>query len=64
MQAQELEQLLTLEETATYLRISPSTLYTMRHEGRGPRGFKVGGQVRYRLSDVLDWLEAHADSAR
>jgi hypothetical protein len=27
----------------------------------GPAGFKLGGRVRYRRSDLEAWLQRHAD---
>lgn len=53
------EQLLTPDETATLLRISPNTLAYWRR----PRiqsdlpWVEVGGQVRYRKSDIEAWLD-------
>jgi excisionase family DNA binding protein len=51
------ERLLTIAELATYLDVSPWTIYDWRHKGLGPRGYKVGRGVRYRSSDVEAWLE-------
>jgi hypothetical protein len=42
------------------------TRYDLRSKGRGPRGFRVGSQLRFRQSEVDAWLarlEA-ADAAR
>ena len=44
--------------TAKYLRISVKTLDRWLAEGRGPRGLKVGVQVRYRPADVHAFLES------
>ena len=35
----------------------------LRQDGTGPKFVKVGRQVRYRLSDVLEWLEANTFSS-
>lgn len=57
--------LLSLQETAAMLGISVQTLYGWRHRGLAPRGYRLtGGLVRFRESDVLDWLESQADEPR
>lgn len=55
------DRLLTLRELAEYLGVSTSTVYSWRTRGEGPLGYRVGQQVRYRLSEVDRWLETHAD---
>jgi hypothetical protein len=37
---------------------SVHTLRSWRHKGRGPKFIKVGGMVRYRLSDVELFLDS------
>lgn len=37
------------------------TIYRWRVEGKGPRGIKVGRHLRFRRSDVEEWLESQAD---
>lgn len=56
-----MEQLLTTDEAAAYLRLHPFTLRNWRTRGGGPRAVKVGRSVRYRLSDIEAWLEEHAE---
>ncbi|WP_084101583.1 AlpA family transcriptional regulator [Demequina sp. NBRC 110051] len=51
--------LLTVDELATLLRKSRSSIYDMRAQGRGPRALREGKRVLYRRSDVEQWLEAH-----
>lgn len=54
-----IEQYLTEDEVAERLRIKVSTLKNWRHKGIGPRVTKVGAwAVRYKLSDVLAFVEA------
>jgi len=48
--------MLTMQEVADYLRKSVATLRYWRHLATGPRGFKVGKEVRYWKSDVILWL--------
>jgi excisionase family DNA binding protein len=54
------EPLLTVDEAAAWLSISPATLRYWRHVGRGPRSLSVGTAIRYRTSDIEAWLEAGA----
>jgi len=53
------DELLTPSELAEWLRIPLGTLYGWRYEGRGPTGIKVGRHLRYRTSDVQQWLAEH-----
>ena len=32
------------------------TLYDLRSQGRGPRGFRVGRELRFRVGEVEAWL--------
>ncbi len=52
-----LDRLLTVEHLADYLGVPVATIYAWRHRREGPRGFRVGKYVRYRMSDVQDWIE-------
>lgn len=45
---------------ARLMSVSPRSLWTMRHEGRGPRFCRVGKQVRYRVADLHSWLAEQA----
>ena len=51
-----IEQILSISELAARLRVSVQTLYDLRSQGRGPRGFRVGRELRFRLSEVDSWL--------
>jgi predicted DNA-binding transcriptional regulator AlpA len=44
---------------ANYLGLSESTLNKWRLTGDGPRYFKFGRAVRYRIADLDDWAEQH-----
>lgn len=44
---------------ASYLSKSPSWCERARWDGSGPKFIKCGKAVRYRASDVLDWIESH-----
>lgn len=61
-----IEPVLTLSELAASLAVNVQTLYDLRSKGQGPRGFRVGRELRFRRSEVDSWLarlEA-ADAAR
>lgn len=51
-----LEPVLTTSELAAHLGVPVQTIHDLRHAGRGPRGFRVGRELRYRLSEVQSWL--------
>jgi excisionase family DNA binding protein len=48
--------LLTVEEVAEWLKVSPQTVRVWRYRGKGPRVIKVGHHPRYRRADVESWL--------
>jgi excisionase family DNA binding protein len=61
----ELGPVLTLSQLVTQLGVSTQTLYDLRSQGRGRRGFRVGRELRFRVSEVDDWLaQKEADDAR
>jgi excisionase family DNA binding protein len=55
------DEMLSIEEAATYLRVPVATMRYWRHLGTGPHSFRVGRHVRYRRTDLVLWL---ADQAR
>jgi excisionase family DNA binding protein len=60
----EVEKFLTLDELSEFLQIPKSTLYkyTAKNTGK-PRlvGVRIGRSLRYRVSDVNEWLEKCRD---
>ena len=54
------EQLWTIEEVATYLAMSPQTLYGWRCRKYGPPSYRLGNQIRYRPEEVRDWVNQNA----
>jgi excisionase family DNA binding protein len=50
------EPVLLLSELAARLGVSAQTLYDLRSQGRGPTGFRVGRQLRFRRSEIEAWL--------
>jgi hypothetical protein len=51
--------LLTASDAAEVLYVSPKTLERWRLEGFGPRWIRVGRKPLYRLSDLIDWIDAN-----
>ena len=51
-----IEQVLTLSELCAHLHVPAQTIYDLRSQGRGPRGFRVGRELRFRISEVEAWL--------
>jgi excisionase family DNA binding protein len=52
-----IEQVLSLSELCAHLHVSAQTIYDLRSQGRGPRGFRVGRELRFRVSEVEAWLQ-------
>ncbi len=50
------DELMTTKEVAAFLRLNPNTLEQWRSRGRGPTFERAGVAVRYRLSEVEDWI--------
>ncbi|TYL55445.1 helix-turn-helix domain-containing protein [Nocardioides sp. BGMRC 2183] len=61
-----IEQILTLSQLCDHLHVSAQTIYDLRCQGRGPHGFRVGRELRFRVSEVEAWLERleHDDACR
>ncbi len=51
--------LLTALDAAEILHVSPKTLERWRLEGFGPSWIRAGRKPLYRLSDLIDWLDAN-----
>lgn len=55
---------LTTAQTAELLQVSAQTLRNWRWRGRGPKFLRLSSnRVRYRLSDVLDWMQSNTFSS-
>ncbi len=56
--------LLNSDEAALVLCVPVATLRTWRsrRRGYGPRAVQVGGSIRYRLADLLTWIEEHTET--
>jgi|RhiMetdeSRZDD1v2_1073273.scaffolds.fasta_scaffold2852332_1 excisionase family DNA binding protein len=58
------DDLLTTEQAAELLQLSPRTLRRWRTEGKGPPYIRLGARrVRYRRGAILDWARAHEQEA-
>jgi excisionase family DNA binding protein len=52
-----LDDILTLKEVASYLKLAEKTAYRLAAEGK-LLGFKVGGSWRFKKLDIEDWIES------
>ena len=50
------ETVLSISELAACLHVSVQTIYDLRSQGRGPRGFRIGRELRFRRSEIDAWL--------
>jgi excisionase family DNA binding protein len=57
-----MDELMTIQDLAAYLKMSPQTLYRMAQQGRIP-AFKVQNRWRFRWSDIESWLIPENDHA-
>ena len=51
------DEFLTLRQTAQHLNVPEATLRWWRHRSEGPKGFRAGRRVLFRVSDVNRWVE-------
>ena len=52
---------LSLSELAAQLGVKPQTIYDLRSEGRGPKGFRVGSELRFRKKVIDAWIRQLED---
>ena len=60
----DLERLVDSQTAAALIGRAEQTLRIDRINGTGPRYFKIGRAVKYRLGDLLDWRESRAVEPR
>ena len=48
---------LSIEDVAERVGRPVATLRFWRHQGTGPRSFRLGGRVAYMAADVEAWIE-------
>ena len=53
--------LMSTQDVAEYLGIPVHTIYAWRATGKGPRAYVCGKHLRFKASDVSEWLERQAD---
>lgn len=58
------DSVITLQELAQRLGVTVQTLYDLRSQGRGPNGFRIGRQLRFRTAEVDAWLLRLEDQDR
>jgi predicted DNA-binding transcriptional regulator AlpA len=59
------DQLLKTEQAAAILNVPPATLRWWRHQGTGPKAFRLGARkVMYKRSDVVAWREQQYNAAQ
>jgi excisionase family DNA binding protein len=56
------DEILTLKELASYLKVAERTLYRLAQEQKVP-GFKVGGAWRFRRTDIEGWIQEQTTSS-
>jgi excisionase family DNA binding protein len=50
------ESVLSISDLAAHLGVPIQTIYDLRHHGRGPHGFRIGRELKFRASEVEAWL--------
>jgi len=50
-------EVLLMSEVSERIRVPVNTLRFCRHQGTGPRSFRLGGRVMYAAEDVDRWTE-------
>lgn len=55
------DEILTLEEVATYLKASKRTVYRLAQQGDIP-AFKLGGTWRFRRDELDHWIVASIEN--
>ena len=55
-----MDEILTLEEVAKYLKVKPQTIYTWAQNNRIPAA-KLGKEWRFKKSIIDKWFNQHID---
>lgn len=58
-----LEQMLTASQLAEVLGFQPGTIVDWFERGELP-GYRIGGRLRFRESEVVEWLEQRRQGVR
>jgi excisionase family DNA binding protein len=57
-----IDEILTIDEVALYLKAGKRTVYRLAASGKIP-AFKLGGTWRFRRSDLDQWIAGRIDEA-
>ena len=55
--------LLTIEEVADLLQVSPGSIRTLREQGRFAPAVRIGRHLRWELKDVQDWAASQREAS-
>ena len=55
-----MDDIMTIEEVAKYLKMKPQTIYTWAQNGKIPAA-KIGKEWRFRRSILDEWFNQHID---
>lgn len=55
-----MDEIMTLEEVAKYLKLRPQTIYTWAQNGKIPAA-KLGKEWRFKKSIIDKWFNQHID---
>lgn len=50
--------MITIEELAEMLKVSPRTIYRILEKGELPFAMKIQGSWRFKQEDIMSWLES------
>lgn len=50
--------LISVDELATILDISPRTVWRLLSAGKLVQPLRIGGAVRWRYREIIDWIDA------
>ena len=53
----------SVEDLSDFLQVPVKTLYQWRLRGYGPKGRRIGKYVRYKESDVVEWVDSLGGNA-
>jgi predicted DNA-binding transcriptional regulator AlpA len=52
---------LNIKEAAEVTGVTEGTLRWHRHRGTGPKSFKLGRRVAYRMEDLRAWIDEQSE---
>jgi len=56
--------LVNASEVARMLSISKTTLWRLRASGRLPRPIRIGGSIRWKMTEIRSWIEVGGSDLR